>query len=125
MSPFLTDLIVPPCDKPIRWLQTEEVFMTETLEIVGFRLKPGTEQGFVAANNLVNDWLARQPGFLNRCLARHHDDNWVDVVRWQSREQALAAAGRILAEIGDCEAMQAIDPASVDMHHAAVALSTS
>lgn len=99
--------------------------MTETLKIVGFQLKPGTEQGFVAANNLVNDRLARQPGFLNRCLARHDDDHWVDVVRWQSREQALAAAGRILAEIGDCEAMQAIDPASVDLHHAAVALSTS
>ncbi|WP_352698521.1 hypothetical protein [Mesorhizobium sp. M0152] len=38
-------------------------------------------------------------------------------------EQALAAAGRIMAEIGDCDAMQAIDPASVDMRHAMVVLS--
>lgn len=98
--------------------------MTETLEIVSFRLKPGTEAGFVAANGLISDWLARQPGFLGRRLARHDDgDGWVDIVRWQGLEQALAAAGRIMAEIGDCDAMQAIDPASVDMRHATSVLS--
>ncbi|MET3519125.1 MULTISPECIES: hypothetical protein [Mesorhizobium] len=96
--------------------------MAETLEIVTFRLKPGTEAGFVDGNGLLSDWLARQPGFLSRCLARQDDGGWVDLVRWQSREQALAAAGRIMAEIGDCQAMRAIDPASVDMKHLAVAL---
>ncbi|MGX5840150.1 hypothetical protein ACWGTI_05485 [Mesorhizobium sp. ArgA1] len=45
------------------------------------------------------------------------------MVRWSSREQALAAAGRIMAEIGDCKAMQAIDPASVEMGHAEVVVS--
>jgi len=35
--------------------------MTETLEIVNFRLEPGTEAGFAAGNRLVSDWLARQP----------------------------------------------------------------
>ncbi|WP_189413736.1 hypothetical protein [Mesorhizobium sp. M00.F.Ca.ET.217.01.1.1] len=44
-------------------------------------------------------------------------------MRWQSLEQAQAAAQRIMAEIGDCEAMRAIEPASVAMSHAAVALS--
>jgi len=97
--------------------------MTETLEIVNFRLKPGAEAGFAAGNGLVNDWLARQPGFLSRCLARRDDGGWVDVLRWSSREQAFAAADRIMAEIGDCEAMQAIDPASVDMGHAEVVVS--
>ncbi|TIW31063.1 MAG: hypothetical protein E5V62_30495, partial [Mesorhizobium sp.] len=84
--------------------------MAETLEIVTFRLKPGTEAGFVAGNGLLSDWLTRQPGFLSRCLARQDNGGWVDLVRWQSREQALAAAGRIMAEIGDCDAMRAIDP---------------
>ncbi|WP_095084822.1 antibiotic biosynthesis monooxygenase family protein [Mesorhizobium sophorae] len=97
--------------------------MTETLEIVNFRLKPGTEAGFTAGNRVVSDWLARQPGFVSRCLARRDDGGWVDVVRWRSREQALGAAGRIMAEIGDCEAMRAIDPASVDMGHAELVLS--
>ncbi|WP_192182529.1 antibiotic biosynthesis monooxygenase family protein [Mesorhizobium amorphae] len=99
--------------------------MTETLEIVSFRLKPGTRAGFVAGNGVVTDWLAQQPGFLSRHLAEREDQSWLDVVRWQSLAQAHAAAQRIMAEIGDCEAMQAIDPASVDMGHAAVVLSTS
>ena len=97
--------------------------MTETLEIVTFRLKPGTEAGFVANNGVMTDWLARQPGFLARHLCKRDDGVWVDVVRWQSLEQAKAAADHIMAEIGDSEALQAIEPASVDMSHAEVALS--
>jgi hypothetical protein len=45
----------------------------------------------------------------------------MDVVRWQRVEQVRAAAARIMAEIGDSEAVQAIDPASVEMSHATVA----
>lgn len=97
--------------------------MAETLEIVTFRLKPGTEAGFVAANGVMTDWLARQPDFLGRHLGRREDGSWVDVVRWQSMEQARAAAARIMAEIGGSEAVQAIEPASVEMSHATVALS--
>ena len=97
--------------------------MTETLEIVTFRLKPGTEAGFVANNKIMTDWLARQPGFLSRHLGRREDGSWVDVVRWLSLEQAQAAADRMMAEIGDSEAVQAIAPASVAMSHAEVALS--
>jgi len=36
-----------------------EEFMAETLEIVSFRLKPGTEADFVGNNGVVGDWLAR------------------------------------------------------------------
>jgi len=96
--------------------------MAESLEIVTFRLKPGTEAGFVANNGVMTDWLARQPGFLSRHLGKRDDGTWVDVVRWQSMEQAQAAADRITAEIGDSEAVQAIDSASVDMRHAAIVL---
>ncbi|RAZ86669.1 hypothetical protein DPM33_28065 [Mesorhizobium hawassense] len=97
--------------------------MAETLEIVTFRLKPGTEAGFVANNGVMSGWLTRQPGFLSRHLGRREDGTWVDVVRWQSVEQARAAADRIMAEIGDSEALQAIEPASVDMNHATIELS--
>ncbi|WP_181179416.1 hypothetical protein [Mesorhizobium sp. B2-7-1] len=97
--------------------------MTETLEIVTFRLTSGAEAGFVAKNGVMTAWLARQPGFLSRQLGRREDGSWVDVVRWQSLEQARAAADRIMAEIGDSEAVQAIEPASVDMSHATAAVS--
>ncbi|TGP23397.1 MULTISPECIES: hypothetical protein [unclassified Mesorhizobium] len=97
--------------------------MTETLEIVSFRLKPEAAGDFVAQNGVVTGWLARQPGFLSRHLGTREDGSWIDVVRWQSLERAQSAAQRIMAEIGDCEAMRAIEPASVAMSHAAVALS--
>lgn len=97
--------------------------MTETLEIVTFRLKPGTEAGFVANNGVMSDWLARQPGFLGRHLGKREDGVWVEIVRWQNTEQAKDAADRIIAEIGDSEAMQAIEQASVDITHAVVVLS--
>ncbi|CAN7673047.1 antibiotic biosynthesis monooxygenase [Aminobacter sp. LjRoot7] len=97
--------------------------MTEALEIVTFRLKPGKTAGFAAAfaaaNEPVSDWLRRQPGFLSRHLAER-GNSWIDVVRWQSREDAQAAAEKIMAEIGDCAAFQAIDPESIDMSHALV-----
>ncbi|MDX8523037.1 antibiotic biosynthesis monooxygenase [Mesorhizobium sp. MSK_1335] len=99
--------------------------MTETLEIVTFRLKPDAAADFAAQNGVVTDWLARQPGFLSRHLGKRDDGSWVDIVRWQSLEQAQAAAQRIMAEIGGCEAMQAIEPGSVSMSHAALALSKS
>ncbi|WP_292472399.1 antibiotic biosynthesis monooxygenase [Mesorhizobium sp.] len=97
--------------------------MAETLEIVSFRLKPDAAADFIAQNGVVTDWLARQPGFLSRHLGERADGSWVDVVRWRSLEQAQAAAQRIMAEIGDCEAMRAIEPASVAMSHTQVALS--
>lgn len=56
-------------------------------------------------------------------MIRRDDGGWVDVVRWQSRQQTLAAAGRIMSDIGNYEAMRAIDPASVDMNHAEIILS--
>jgi hypothetical protein len=119
---ILTDTRRPSCHKAAE-TGALEILMTETLEIVTFRLKPGTEAGFVANNGLMTDWLARQPDFLSRQLGRREDGVWVDVVRWQSLEQAKAAADRIMAEIGGSEAVQAIDPASVNMMHAEVALS--
>jgi hypothetical protein len=92
-----------------------EEFMAETLEIVSFRLKPGTEADFVGNNGVVSDWLPRQPGFLSRHLGQREDGSWVDVVRWRSLEQAQEAAQRIVAEI---------EPASVETTHANVALSS-
>lgn len=96
--------------------------MSDALEIVSFRLKPGKETGFVAANAFVSEWLKRQPGFIGRQLAVNGDGSWIDLVRWQSRQQAIATADKLLGEIGDCAAMQAINPASIDMSHAAVAV---
>lgn len=97
--------------------------MAQTLEIVTFRLRVGHEAGFAAANVVVSDWLARQPGFVWRHLAyRKAGDWWVDTVLWESRAAAWTAAEKIMKELGETQAMRAIDPDSIDMSHADVVL---
>ena len=97
--------------------------MSHTVELVTFRLREGSEPGFVAANAVVNEWLGRQPGFLSRHLARKPDGEWVDMVMWESNSAAWNAAERILSQLGESEAMLAIDPDTMVMSHAAVGLS--
>ena len=97
--------------------------MPQTLEIVTFRLREGHEAGFLAANIEINDWLARQPGFASRHLSYRKSGNWwVDTVLWENRAAAWQAAEKMMREIGETPALRAIDPASIDMSHADVAI---
>lgn len=97
--------------------------MSATLELVTFRLAQGTVAGFVAANDTVNQWLKRQPGFLSRHLAEKEDGSFVDLVLWDSAEAARDASKNMIGEIGESEAMTMIDPATVGMVHGSVRLS--
>jgi hypothetical protein len=96
--------------------------MSLTLELVTFRIRPEYEPNFPAANGAVNAWLADQPGYVSRHLSRTPDGEWIDAVLWQSNATAWAAAEKIMKEIGECEAMRAIDPATIVMRHGSVAL---
>jgi len=95
------------------------------MELVTFKVFDDAEPGFIAANARVNDWLKQQPGFVARHLARKSDGSWVDVVLWESRADAEDAARRMPAEMGESEAMRAIDPATVDMSHGTIGISFS
>ena len=53
--------------------------MTETIELVTFRLATGDAKSFVAANTMINDWLKEQPGFISRQLGQKEDGSWIDV----------------------------------------------
>jgi putative heme iron utilization protein len=94
--------------------------MSQTLELVTFKLARGDASTFVAANTAITDWLTRQPGFISRRLAERADGSFVDAVIWANAQDAQVAADRMPAEIGGTEAMQMIDPASIDMSHGAV-----
>jgi DNA transformation protein and related proteins len=64
-----------------------------TFELVVFAFTPTTtiEQGLAAATRM-DDYLRRAPGFISRQL--FHDDaanQWVDLVAWRTRDEALAA----------------------------------
>jgi heme-degrading monooxygenase HmoA len=64
-----------------------------TLELVQFRLKPGvSEAAFLEAVFQTQAAIARLPGFLRREVLKNDEGLWVDVVHWQSKAEALAAA---------------------------------
>lgn len=97
--------------------------MSSNIEIVEFRLARGTGAAFVAANRPLNDWLSAQPGFVSRQLAEREDGSYIDILIWSSRSDAEAAAGKVMAEFGEADAMTMIDPASVCMAHAPILMS--
>lgn len=90
----------------------------QALEIVSFRLKNADKAAFLGANDAVNAWMRRQPGFLQRQLGLEPDGTWTDIINWASRDEALAAAEQMGRDAGSLPAMLMIDPASVVMRHA-------
>lgn len=97
--------------------------MTETIELVTFRLATGDADSFVAANATVNDWLKKQPGFISRRLGQKTDGGWIDVLLWSSNDAAKTAGAKAMTELSNCSAMAMIAPEGDMMAHAPVALS--
>jgi len=96
--------------------------MTETIELVTFRLATGDADSFVAANATVNDWLKKQPGFISRRLGQKADGSWIDVLLWASDDAAKTAGAKAMTELSDCAVMSMISPSEDMMAHAPVAL---
>lgn len=96
--------------------------MSLTLELVTFRVREAYEANYIAANAVVNDWLARQPGYISRHLSRTRDGQWIDAILWQSNSAAWAAAENVMKEIGESEAKHAINPDTVTVSRAQVAM---
>src|SRR6476659_4833504 len=97
--------------------------MSQTLELVTFRVANGDTRKFLDANASINDWLKRQPGFVSRRLAERDDGSYVDIVFWQSHEAALAASAKMMDEMAQSEAMTMIDPMGLNMSHGTIRLS--
>ena len=103
--------------------QRQGFCMMTTIEIVEFRLGRGTGEAFIAANAPLNAWLKAQPGFISRQLAEREDGGYIDIVIWSSRSDAETAAGKVMDQFGDSDAMTMIDPQSIRMSHAPVMMS--
>jgi hypothetical protein len=64
------------------------------VEWAPFELVAGTDEAVLlqASAALQQDFLARQPGFIRRELLRGKENQWVDLVYWESMEAAEQAA---------------------------------
>nr|WP_200942086.1 hypothetical protein [Angustibacter sp. Root456] len=85
------------------------------LEITALSLVAGLSSAdFITANEDINAYLRRQPGFRWRRIVEADDGRVVDIVAYDSRERALAGAAGITGEMGDSPVHATIDHGDVD-----------
>jgi hypothetical protein len=121
---LLTGSDISFCHRLGRYECRKDNALAQTIELVTFQIKPEAERTFVADNAPVTDWLKRQPGFVMRQLGQKDDGSWLDLVLWQSHEDAVAASEKLMVDLKDCAVMQAIDPQTMVMAHASVVVSS-
>jgi hypothetical protein len=96
-------------------MTTEGTTVVEALEVTTLRPAPGlTSADFVAANDDINEYLRRQPGFLWRRIAETVDGLILDIVAYDSPEHARAGAAGITGEMAGSPVHDTIDHSTVD-----------
>ncbi len=92
--------------------------MDGQFEIVIYRLKPDVDRDeFMEISTRATEWLRQRPGYLGRELLVDDGGQWVDLVRWATMEDALAAASAFM-EVPEAAAfMDAVEPESITMLH--------
>jgi antibiotic biosynthesis monooxygenase (ABM) superfamily enzyme len=91
----------------------------EVLELVVFELVEGaTREQLLATVDPVSAWIGEQPGFVSRELVHDAEgDRWIDVVWWESMEQAHAASERAMSSESCAPMFALIDMESTLMVH--------
>ena len=92
--------------------------MDGQFEIVIYRLKADVNRDqFMEVSARATEWLRNRPGYLGRELLEDESGQWVDLVRWTTMEDALAAA-RAFMEVPVAAAfMDTVEPESIIMLH--------
>lgn len=86
-------------------------------EIVLYRLKPDADRDrFLATSAQATEWLRQCDGYLGRELLEDQGQ-WVDIVRWASLDDALAAGEAFIQTPVASDFMSAVEPESVQMLH--------
>lgn len=68
------------------------------VEFVRFKLAQGAgEAAFLEENKKAQAFVARQPGFVSREIARGEDGGWLVLVRWNSAADADASFSKFVA----------------------------
>jgi hypothetical protein len=115
-----SDLILTPQAirkerKPVMTADREQ----RVLELVIFKLKDGaTRDELLATVGGVTGWAKAQPGFVSRDLRySESEDQWIDVLWWDSLEAAEVAADAALSSDSCAPMFELIDMDSTVMLH--------
>ena len=69
------------------------------------------------AEAVQKNFLEKQSGYIDRELLKDKDGQWVDMLHWNSMEEAQKAAEVTMSDLATQGFMQKIDPSSVKMLH--------
>lgn len=94
-----------------------------TVELVTFKLNEGADEAaFLQAADAVMADIRQLPGYVRRELLKGDDGQWIDVVHWRSRNDALAAA-ELFNTLPSAQAFGSfLDAGTIAMLHPAQAL---
>lgn len=87
-------------------------------EAVVFKLKPEVNvnqarEALLAVTNIAK----AQPGFIDRVLHFNADGYWLDLVKWETMEQAKQAAREVPKHPDAASAFAMIDGSSIQFYH--------
>lgn len=96
------------------------------LELVVFKLKPwATREAFLGTVDAVSAWAQTQPGFVSRDLCYSGaDDRWVEVVWWDTLQDAEAAADAAMSSVSCAPMFRLIDMESMLFLHGQPTIAT-
>ena len=90
----------------------------QVLEVVVFKLAEGvSDEAFVQAAQEIETWLKTKSGFISRRLSHNGEGVWLDLVEWESMEEAQTAAAEIMATSEGQAFGSKIDGESIQMYH--------
>lgn len=93
------------------------------IELAQFKAKLGVSDAQVlAASQEAHDgFLAKQKGYVSRELLKSSEGEWVDIVHWETMEDAQAAMNSFMVHQSTKKFGEVIDPSSIKMMHLEVA----
>lgn len=91
---------------------------TVVMELAIGKTKPGVlREDYLEAAAAVEADLRRMPGFRGRKLLAGEDGLWVDLVEWDSMDEALAAAQAFTNIPSALPMIEMLDPDTIRMYH--------
>lgn len=89
------------------------------IEMAQFKMKVGvSEDEVLAASQEAQDgFLAKQKGYVSRELLKSSEGEWVDIVHWETMEDAQTAMNSFMGHPSTKKFGEVIDPSSIKMMH--------
>jgi hypothetical protein len=91
---------------------------TLVIELVSVKTRPGVDEAdMLRAADAVMAFLSKASGFIRRELFKAGENQWVDLIYWNSREEAEAAMAQSMDQPCVLEMMRLLDESSLAMQH--------